>query len=187
MALQRLIALALTAALALGVSACGDDSPSPAPRTSSAAASPTPSASGPAAPVLPNAATRNDAVGAKAFVKYWFEAMTYAMHTGHTEPFVAVSAAECSTCAGVARGIKDVYEGGGRIEGGNWVPLAFVDDPSAPKPLVRWLVQVSQAQHTIIGAKTGNGPVAKRQFAMRISVVWRDGHWVLQEAAGGRQ
>ena len=185
MALRRLTALALAGVLALGASGCGDDSPTPTPGTSSAAASPTPS--GPVAPVLPDLASRNDAVGAKAFVKYWFATLTYAMHTGHTDLVAASSAKECATCSGIASGIADIYGSGGQIEGGNWVPISFVSDPSAPKPLLRWLVQVRQARHEVVGAEAGNGPVAKRVFSMRVSVVWRSNRWLLQEAVDGRQ
>jgi hypothetical protein len=62
--------------------------------------------------VLPELAKRNDAVGAKAFVKYWFSAVTYAMKTGDTEPFMAVSAKDCKTCSNLVREIDAIYAQG---------------------------------------------------------------------------
>jgi hypothetical protein len=186
MALHRLTALALAGALALGVSACGGETPpETAPSTTPATASPSPTATGPAAPVLPELAKREDAVGAKAFVKFYFAAVTYAMKTGDTESLMAVSAKECNTCGNLIQRIDQIYETGGRVEGGRWAAIAFVEDPGAPKPLLRWLVQVKQAKHRILGAKSGNGPVAEKFFALRVSVVWRDERWMLQEAVDG--
>lgn len=186
MALHRLTALALAGVLTLGVSACSDDTPPQTAPSTTASASPSPSSTGPVAPVLPELAKRKDDVGAKAFVKYWFETFTYAMRSGDAAAVRGLSAEECKTCSGLVDQVERIYGSGGHVEGGSWQPVAFADDPSAPAPLRRWLVQVKQARHTIVGAETGNGPVAKRHFPLRISVVWRDGGWLLQEAAEGR-
>lgn len=181
MALQRLTALALVGALALGVSACGDDSPSPAPSTSSAAASPTPSATGPAAPVLPELAARNDAVGAKAFVKYYFEALTHAMKTGETQLVADISDRACKTCSKLIKSVHTAYEGGGMLVGDGWSidGVRTVDDRPDGEHVYGFVTQAPQAYVD----KSGN--VVKRydgkKFGVETLVRWRDG-WVMREA-----
>ncbi|HSX67267.1 DUF6318 family protein [Nocardioides sp.] len=160
MALQRLTTLALVGALALGVSACGDDSPSPAPSTSSAAASPTPSATGPAAPVLPELAARNDAVGAKAFLRYWVSSVSYAMKTGDTTGLLRASTKECKSCAKIASEIDSIYAGGGHLEGGGWRIVAIEPDPRLKPPLYRLAVRLVQASQRVVD---GSGAVTSRR------------------------
>lgn len=186
MALHRLTALALVGALALGASGCGDDSPAPSPRTSSAAASPTPTPSaGSAAPVLPDLATRKDEVGAKAFVKYWFAAVTYAMQTGDTQPFIAVSAKECTTCSNLKRRLEEIYGAGGSTKESRWeLASGLAPDPSADWPFRRFLVQVRQPKH-VLRTKNGHQQVPTKVFPMRVTVVWRQGGWQFQEGADG--
>lgn len=152
MALHRLTALALVGSLALGASGCGDDSPSPAPSTSSAAASPTPTATatGPAAPVLPELASRKDAVGAKAFVKFYFAALTHAMKTGDTELMDKFAAKDCETCVGIAKKIRRIYDAGGRNDGGGWQigRLQYMNDST--DALHHMIVSVTQPPQRLI-------------------------------------
>ena len=176
MALHRLTALAVVGALALGVSSCGDDSPSPAPSTSSAAASPTPTATGPAAPVLPDLATRHDAVGAKAFVKYWFDAANFAIATGDVAPVHAVSTDDCGSCRSLIGSVKRVYAAGGRIEGGRLEVDRLEHDGRVPAPTFRFALRLRQQPKREI-AKTGtvaheeDGATALFYVAAR----WSDG------------
>lgn len=185
MALHRLTALALTGALALGVSACGDDSPSPAPSTSSAAASPTPSksASGPAAPVLPDLAKRHDEVGAKAFVKYWFAAVTYAMQTGDADALVEVSTTDCKTCAGLAKRIRTLEAEGGHIEGGGWTVGGMNEGVERADESRIYRIFVQQAKQTLFDEVGDQASVTPRTgFAADALVVWR-GAWKMRELA----
>lgn len=176
MALHRLTPLAVVVALALGLSGCGDDSPSPAPTTSSVAASPTATASGPAAPALPELAKRNDDVGAKAFVKYWFAAVTYAMRTGDTEPFMAVSSDGCKTCANLSKMIEEIYSKGQRLAGGGWRVTGVEQDPGSKAPFWRLAVKVTQARQQVVRA---DGTVVSRDprdsALFYAGVEWRDG------------
>lgn len=161
MAQHRLTALALAGVLALGVSGCGDDTPpETAPSTTPASASPSATASGPVAPVLPELAKRQDAVGAKAFVKYWFAAVTYAMKTGDTDPFMEVSAKECKTCKNLDVAISDAYQADGRITGGGWVLIGLDPDPRLEPPLFRFAARVLQRTQTVHGT---SGEVIRRE------------------------
>lgn len=153
MALHRLTALALSGALALGVTACGHDSPpQTAPRTTPATASPSPTgpATEPAAPVLPDLAARKDAVGAKAFTRFYFAALTYAMKTGDTGLMDQYAAEDCETCAGIATKIRRIYDAGGRNDGGGW-PISrmqYMNDST--DALHHMIVSVTQPPQRLI-------------------------------------
>ncbi|TCJ28928.1 DUF6318 family protein [Nocardioides jejuensis] len=174
MALHRLTAAAAAGVLVLGLAGCGGD---PQPSASSAAPKPTPSvsATGPVAPVLPDLAKRDDAIGAKAFVKYWFDAVTYAMHTGDTEPFMAVSAKECKTCSNLVREVRAIYDEG-RLSGGGWTVEAVEADPKSNAPLYRFAVRVRQAPQSI---RHQSGRVTDRQgkqsFLFYAGTRWSNG------------
>lgn len=180
MALHRLTALALTGALALGVSACGEDSPSPAPRTSSAASSPTPTA--PAAPVLSDLATRHDDVGAKAFVKFYFAALTYAMKTGDTEPVSSISTDDCNTCSKLIGTIEATYAEKGSLSGNGWTVLALrtVDDRPDGAHVYGFVRQSSQMQRDSTGSVVAHTP--DKKFGIEVLAVWESG-WRIREVA----
>jgi hypothetical protein len=120
---RLLIAAAL---LALPLAGCGDDSHAPNTSTSTTPATASPSPIGPIAPVLPEAAKANTTVGAKAFVRYWFEALNYASHTGDSAPLVSASTADCVACNGLRNRIKSIYGVNEHMVGGDWhlVPLS---------------------------------------------------------------
>jgi hypothetical protein len=174
MALHRLTALALTAVLALGVSACGEDTPpQTAPSTSSAASSPSPAATGPVAPVLPELAKRQDEVGAKAFVKYWFAAVTYAMKTGDPSAFVDVSHPKCETCSALAEHITDLEADGSSLEGGGWRVLGVQHDPKTEAPYWRFAVKVAQSKQRVRDANAKVIDASPRQiFFFYVGVTW---------------
>lgn len=183
MALHRLTALALVGALVLGASGCGDDSPSPSPRTSSAAASPTPTSTGPAAPVLPDLATRKDEVGAKAFVKYWFAAVTYAMQTGDADLIETVSTQDCKTCVGLARQIRHLRDEGGYIEGGGWTVGGINPGTERADASRVYRLFVEQAKQSLFDESGGRvSHTARTGFAADAVVVWNDG-WKMRELA----
>lgn len=159
MAVRRIATATVAAVLCAGVAGCGGDASSADPTpTVNASATPTRSATGPAAPVLPELAKRNDAVGAKAFLKYWFAAVTYAMRTGDTAPFMKVSAKDCKTCPGLEKKIKAVYAGGQRIDGGGWKPSGLDVDPRLKPPLYRVAVRLVQDKQTI---RSSDGSVVR--------------------------
>lgn len=176
MALHRLTPLVLAGVLALGVTACGDDTPpKTAPSTTTATASPSPT--GLVAPVLPELAKREDEVGAKAFVKYWFAAVTYAMKTGDTEPFMSVSADDCKTCVGLAQAVDDIYEDGGHLVGGGWRVESIERDPRLAPPLHRYSVRVIQpAQRAVAPDGAVTERVGRREFLFFVGAKWADGY-----------
>src|SRR4051794_5689323 len=117
-----LTAAVLLSALALG--GCTDDDPEPkfGPTESSSPASPTsPStttASGQIAPSMPAAAMDADAAAAEAFVSFYWKTVNYAQATGDLEPLSRLGAPTCKACKSGVEYLKDVYENGGKIDGG---------------------------------------------------------------------
>lgn len=173
----------LTVALALPLAACGDDpAPAPTPSASTTPATASPSPTGPVAPEIPAAAKANSAAGAKAFVPYVFEVITYATTSGDTAPLKSISAEECAACKGLHEQIDRVYGSGAHFEGGGWHLEEQGPDPSVAMPYQRYLVVISQPRQSLISSagETISRRKAKR-FPMRLTVVWRDSQWLMQE------
>lgn len=122
--------LAASALLALGTAACtSNSSAGPAPSASTsptqqASQSPSPTSTDPSPPVLPAAAKGTGPKAAKAFVRYYFRSVSYAIHTGDTDAMEHLSTARCHSCRAIARDISKVYETGGHVDGGGWFVTA---------------------------------------------------------------
>jgi serine/threonine-protein kinase len=71
-------------------------------------------------PEPPAAVSSTSVDGATAFVKYWFDALNYAVSTGNTAPVEAVSSPDCETCAAATKAIKNEYQSGGKLRGGEY-------------------------------------------------------------------
>ena len=102
----------------LGLAGCGAADPSapasPTPTVASTTPTPTPAA-GP--PALPQAARQHTKAGAKAFVVYYVELITYAETTLDTEPVQDLSMPTCSGCIGGIRKLRKIARQGGHITG----------------------------------------------------------------------
>jgi hypothetical protein len=112
--------------VALGASCDGGD-PSPTtlpPSPPSTVATPTPTAPtptatpspAPTAPTLPAAARQDSPAGAEAFARHYVEVLDYASRSGQIQPLEDLGA--CGTCKARSRGIKEFFDAGGRVEGG---------------------------------------------------------------------
>lgn len=112
-----------------------------------------------AAPTLPAAAMTNDAAGAEAFVRYWFDTLNYAYATGDTSLVNAASTAECANCKGLMGKIVDAYEFGGRVTGAQ----VQVQEVVAPAPDSTGAVLVSTVYDQDEGSVvTDTGTVSER-------------------------
>jgi hypothetical protein len=172
--------LAIAAALLLALTGCSDDSPGPKASASTTPASASPSPTGPVAPVLPEAAKANTTVGAKAFVRYWFEAVTYAMKTGDTGPIDAVAHKTCGACRKLHKSIDAIYSVGQHTEGGGWNATEISLDPRSKKPSYRFDVKVAQPPQMLV-SKTGE-TLAERgaeQFVFRTGATWQGDQFVI--------
>ncbi|MEJ5867843.1 DUF6318 family protein [Pseudokineococcus sp. 5B2Z-1] len=145
---MRLLVPAAAAAALLALSGCSDPEPgSPLPtgapaETSTTAPPPAPTATatptddaptpepGPA-PTLPPEATTDDAAGAEAFVRYWYDSLNYAIRTGDTASVREASLLpECIECEALASSVESAYDAGGSLVGGR----ADVVEAIAPTP-----------------------------------------------------
>jgi serine/threonine-protein kinase len=79
-------------------------------------------------PEPPSAATAATVDGATAFVKYWFDALNYAVSTGNTASVDAASGPDCETCAAASKAIKDAYQNGGALRGGGYTIRQITTD-----------------------------------------------------------
>lgn len=150
---RHLLACVVLACLALaGLSGCrGSEatSPSTAPPISPI---PTPTTS--AAPVLPEAASKNTKAGAIAFVKHYVSAVNHALETGDTSAVAALSDADCKACKRLISNVTKVYAPGGSIQGGT---CAIKDIRSSAFDEANWQVSVQcsfQPQVTTAGDGT---------------------------------
>lgn len=111
--------------LFLVVAGCGaGDTEDPAPASADAsppsvAASP-PAPATPSPPPLPEAATRNDDAGQRAFIQHWVDLVNYACATGDTEQLRAMSDMSHEFNRGFLGQIEDVYASGGQVIGGEY-------------------------------------------------------------------
>lgn len=109
-----LAAVATGLALVTGCACSREPGPiDPPPTGSSPTLTTTPT---PPPPTLPAAARADSRAGAEAFARYWLVALDYAYQTGNTTPFLALG--ECKGCRSLSDAIGQVYNEGGRFEGG---------------------------------------------------------------------
>lgn len=109
----------LTAILASGMAlgACGKEPMTPAP-TVAASVSATPTRTPSAAPVLPEAASKNTMRGALTFIQHYFQLINFAQATGQTNALAVAEHVGCNSCTKGRRYLDSVYSVGGHIEGG---------------------------------------------------------------------
>lgn len=115
---SRLAAAALPLALLAG---CSSDEPEPKfpeqPTSSPTKATP----AEPTEPTPPAAMKRGDEAGAKAFVKYYFDALSYGVATGDIKPVDRVALPDCASCRGAVQAIRQTYVSNGRVTGGSMI------------------------------------------------------------------
>lgn len=112
-----LAAAALPFALLAG---CAGDDPQPRFPEETASSPTEASSPEPTEPTPPPAMEGDDEAAAEAFVEYYFDLLAYAQATGDIAPANAIALRDCAACAGALKGVKDTYESGGSIEGGDF-------------------------------------------------------------------
>jgi len=120
----RRIAIA-TLALPLLLGGCADDEPVPKlPDTNSPTSPVTETSTAPVEPTLPPEAEGNGPKAAEAFVRYYFATVNYAQATGDTATLRELALKSCEACEGGLQFIRDIYERGGKNEGGDYSVLS---------------------------------------------------------------
>lgn len=119
MDVRRAVAALLLLGLLGGCSDDGSSSDPPEP-TTSASTSPSPSE-----PVLPEEAQGSDEASAKAFVRYWFEVLSYSLNSGSSTRLMSLSTSDCISCGALRKNIREAYEEGGRVDADGWRPISI--------------------------------------------------------------
>lgn len=167
--------LVIAAALLLALAGCSDDSPGPKPSPSTSPTTASPSPAGPVAPVLPSAAKANTNVGAKAFVRYWFDAVNHAARTGDSAPLMSASTPECIACNGLRDRIKSIYDDQERLVGGQWLATKIKHDPRIKAPDYRFVVEGAQAAQRVVDRDGKRTSGSKREgFVLFVGLTWSD-------------
>ena len=123
---RPLVAIAVTAATALSLTACSGEaaetaatpSPSPTARTTpspTATASPTPSV-----PTLPPEAEGKGKAAAEAFARYYIDTVSLALTSFETDRMVELASTECFDCNAIAETLERIESDGGDYRGGEW-------------------------------------------------------------------
>ncbi len=159
--MSRTLTALLGLVCCLTMSACTGDDVSAAPPTTTASSStsmsppttPTPASTSqtpqePQPPKLPAVAKEMSPAGAKAFVKYYIDAVNYAWLTQSTELLKTLSTAECLQCTGIAEGFDRIQQHNGETEGAIWRPKALVLIPFQPDeaPIVNVAIATSRGR-----------------------------------------
>lgn len=160
-------AAALIVGLSLGMAGCnsgaspgnGGSSSAVAAETPTATGTPTPTptpsavykpadATGPAknvpVPVMPEVAKTETKEGAEAFVRYWYEYLSYGYETGDTGNLEKMSNPSCVFCTSLRDGIAEAWSEGRWISGGQIeTPVVTATFESGVEPYA--VVQVIQS------------------------------------------
>jgi len=160
-----------------GPTAAATQTSTPAP-TAAATQTSTP------APTLPPEATTNDAAGAEAFVRYWYDAFDYAVSSGDTAPLREASLyPECLECDELAALVEDAYAGGGRLAGGQTHVVEAVSPTPDKTGVVLLSVVIDQEPISRLdgqGALVDEGDIAETERSSQSVVISRgvdDANW----------
>ncbi len=133
-------------------------------------------------PVMPALAKEKSTAGAKAFVRYYIDALNYGFHSSHSRLLAAASAGTCYVCHKLVRVIDKNHHLGGYQVGGDWIPKRFVTVPSEPLEASIILVEILidpgfyRASSTDTRHKIKTGHV-NHEFRLR----WLPTGWVLTD------
>jgi len=184
------IRAAVAAGVLLLAGACTDDDPAPVDPTPSWSPTgtidrPSPSSSAePVEPALPDAAREASEAGARAFIGYYWELVNYAQVTGDVKALRKASGKTCEGCKAGMKGIRQLYEDGGHIEGGAYsVRLRKVDqlgsgDPSRLEFEAEMTVTTDEQQVFAGDGTTTTNPAATSTLVVAVS--WLDSYWLLE-------
>ncbi|HWJ08608.1 MAG TPA: DUF6318 family protein [Nocardioides sp.] len=180
---------ACVAALAL-LAGCSDDAPSAGDPTSTWTPTSTPDAptsratAKPAEPPLPDAATKATEGGARAFIAYYWDLINYAQVTGDVKALKRVSGPHCAGCKAGISGIRDLYNGGGRAEGGEYTlsirKLNRLQGEKHDFVAFEALLRVRNAEQVIINSTGGKDTLESTANTVAVAALWTKNAWRLE-------
>jgi Family of unknown function (DUF6318) len=161
--------------------------------TASATPAPTPSAvykpadaSGPAqnvpVPVLPEVAKAETKEGAEAFVRFWYETLSYAYETGQSQNLEKISGPGCIFCTGLRDGISEAWSEGRWISGGKIETPAITatvepgSDPFAVVQVIQSTIEIRKPDGTLL-----QNPTPATNTGSRAGLIFGSSGWVMSD------
>ncbi len=185
----------------VGLVACGTGpagpSPSP-PRTTPASATASPSPSAVAKPVyrpatatskalnvpvpaMPKAAKKETPEGAKAFVRYWVNLMSYIYETGDSRPLDGLWSSSCVVCRTIPESLTNVYATGWIIGGKLRAPSIEVRSTVVKDQMIL-VAQVIQAELKVRRQDGSMKSYASTNDGYTYTLVWQSNRWVVSDS-----
>jgi hypothetical protein len=160
---------ALSAALLLGLTACGGGDSASSDSDSVAAS-------------RPAYANQEGEAGAEKFVGYWVDQINAATASGDTKELRALGLDGCEVCSDFPQQLEDIYDAGGRVESEDWTVKSVVPEHGASDQRVGMLITVTVPPNTVYSdgdAKPQKYPGGDQRFRM---IVVRDAaHWMIKD------
>jgi hypothetical protein len=131
----------------------------------------------PAPPVLPAAARENSKAGAVAFAHHYIDLINYASGSGDVRGLRAVSGPRCASCQNFVSILRDLYRGGGFVQGGEWTVESYSVIAAGPPKI--WLVSMNLSAAPQLVHPGADAPSDRRaggKFAASLYAEWA-GSW----------
>jgi hypothetical protein len=127
--------------------------------------------------VAPDAAKAHTEAGAEAFVAYYVALIDYAEKTLDTKPLASASLPSCVGCQGGIRGLNQVAEQGGRIEGSNVHATSVTPNAMTSNGSVSVFFTSVNSREMVIRPSRPQliHPAAANRMVM--TLVWQEGGW----------
>lgn len=199
--MRRAIALA-TVGLCLAASAACTNSDATEPRSTSSTSS-TPGQSSPTdslptsspppsekptpqPPVLPEAAKAKTTAGAKAFVRFYVDALNFGYLEQDPQAISTVSSGTCQICATIVRNIRHIHAQGGSQKGGSWMVKAMHVVPTgASDRLILIAKVVISPGKARASAEARFQPIAKDRTFYEFHCEWSSRAWLMEDLRSG--
>jgi hypothetical protein len=116
--------------------------------------------------------------GASAFTRFYLGLINDAYRTGASEPLRRYAGPSCSSCTSIAAAVDDIYDNGGRAEGGRLSVkrIAGTGLSSTSQPTVVVGIAVSPFRQ-IDGSGKVVDQVPARQTVLLVDLEWSNGAW----------
>jgi Family of unknown function (DUF6318) len=116
--------------------------------------------------------------GAAAFTRFYLGLINDAYRTGASEPLRRYAGPSCASCTSIAAAVDDIYDKGGRAEGGRLSVKRVAATGISPtsQPTVVADIAVSPYRQ-IDGSGRVVHKVAARQTVLLVDVEWSNGTW----------
>lgn len=160
----RLVALSI--ALVLTLSACGESSESPDADASE----------------RPEYAQNEGVAGAAQFAGFWVDTLNSATETGETEELRSLAAPGCTACEDFAKRLDTIYGAGGRVVSDDWEIENVVPEGGATDDSVGLLVTFAVPPQKVYASEDAKAQKYKGgDQGLRMQLAREDGDWLVED------